>query len=623
MPHLTDQELIEHTHNTSRFFVEHRQIAWAALVFAVAWGAYGYFSMPQRKDPDIPVRVAVASCRWPGATAQEVEQLVTRPIEQTIAENKHIHPATPDEYGIRSISLPGLSIVYVQLAEDVNDTREQFSDINLRLHALTPKLPAGATGIQFQSDFSDTAALMMTVASPPIDDLEIQMRSRSVEEAIRSARAEAGPSKAPRISIVFTFPLTLSKTGVTEATQAMRLDAERAGVLRRSRLITGRGFMAIDGETDLNDECIEAYVRSFARMRLHESEFDPDVSYPVIIHDAPETQQKLATIATAKYTYAELDDFTDLIGRALLGAPETSRVERKGVLPQAVYLDYSQERLASYGLQPADLSRILNARNITLPGGSVEAGGRRIQIDPSGKFEAARAVGDVLLTPPKGALPLYLRNLVQISRGYQAPPDYLNFYTSTGKDGKQRRYRAITLAIYMRSGEQIRKFGASIDEKLSQVRAVLPSDLIIARTSDQPLQVKENIDLFMEALYEAILLVILITLIGFWEWRSALLMAVSMPIALIMTFGMAHLVHIDLQQVSIATLIIALGLLVDNPVVANDAIKRQLAAGNPPLIAAWLGPTKLARAILYATLTNIIAYLPFLMLTGSTGRFPA
>ena len=117
------------------------------------------------------------------------------------------------------------------------------------------------------------------------------------------------------------------------------------------------------------------------------------------------------------------------------------------------------------------------------------------------------------------------------------------------------------------------------------------------------------------------LLVVLIALIGFWEWRSAVLMALSMPIALVMTFGMAHLVNIDLQQVSIATLIIALGLLVDNPVVANDAIKRELVAGNPPVIAAWLGPTKLARAILYATLTNIIAYLPFLMLTGSTGDF--
>jgi multidrug efflux pump subunit AcrB len=84
---------------------------------------------------------------------------------------------------------------------------------------------------------------------------------------------------------------------------------------------------------------------------------------------------------------------------------------------------------------------------------------------------------------------------------------------------------------------------------------------------------------------------------------------------------MMWVLGIDLQQVSIATLIIALGLLVDDPVVAGDAIKRELAAGHPRLVAAWLGPTKLATAILYATITNILAYLPFLMLSGDTGRF--
>ncbi|HLH15596.1 MAG TPA: efflux RND transporter permease subunit [Bryobacteraceae bacterium] len=621
MPHLSDRDLMERTRNASRFFVEHRQIAWAALVFSVAWGTYGYFSMPQRKDPEIPVRVGVALCRWPGATAQEVEQLVTRPIEQAIAENKHIHPAAPDEYGIRSISLPGTSIVYVQLAENVTNTREQFSDINLKLHSLTPKLPAGATGIQFQSDFGDTAALMMTVADPLEDDVETRMRALSVEAALRSARAGTGPSGSPRVSIVFTFPQSLSNTAVEEAAGALRLGAERAGVLRRSRLIAGRGFMDIEGESDLNDECILQFITSFAAARLQESEFDPDISAPVIIRDARETRRKLAAVAIPKYTYAELDDFTDLIGRTLLGAPQTSKVERKGILPRAVYLDYSQERLASYGLQPADLARILNARNITVPGGDIEADRRRIPIDVSGKFEAARAIGDVLITPPKGALPLYLRDLVHIGQGYQSPPEYLNYYTGAARDGKPRRYRAITLAVYMRSGEQIRQFGASIDEKWKQVRAVLPADLIVVRTSDQPLQVKENIGLFMEALYEAIVLVVLIALIGFWEWRSALLMALSMPITLAITFGMAHMARVELQQVSIATLIIALGLLVDNPVVANDAIKRHLADGHPRSVAAWLGPTKLSRAILYATLTNIIAYLPFLMLTGSTGDF--
>ena len=113
----------------------------------------------------------------------------------------------------------------------------------------------------------------------------------------------------------------------------------------------------------------------------------------------------------------------------------------------------------------------------------------------------------------------------------------------------------------MRDGQQVAQFGKSVDEKLAAVRTYLPDDLIIARTSDQPLQVKENIDLFMGALYEAIFLVVVVSLIGFWEWRSAVLMAISIPITLAMTFGMMYLLGIDIQQVSVATLIIALGLL--------------------------------------------------------------
>jgi multidrug efflux pump subunit AcrB len=621
MPHITDEERIRTIHNTSRFFVEHRQIAWACLFGVVIWGVYGYFSMPQRKDPEIPVRVAVAACQWPGASAQEVEQLITRPIELTIAQNKTIHPPTAADFGIRSISLPGASFVYVQLSEATKDTSTQFSDINLKLQALNGRLPSGAGPVQFQSDFGDTAAMMMTVASPPIDDLEIEMRARSAEELIKAARAAAPKSKLPRVSVVYAYPLSLSQAGINEVTEDFRRQAEAAGILEHSQRITGRGFTGVDGAAKFDDATIAAFLAHFIATRLQASEFDPDVSPPVIIRDISETRAKLASVAGSKYSYAQLDNFTDLMGRTLLGVAQTSRVERKGVLPQAVYLDYSQQRLAAYGFQAGDLSRILNARNITLPGGSIEAGGSDIKLDPSGQFDDARAIGNVVVGNVGAGVPVYLRDLVQISRGYQNPASYLNFYSWTDKNGVPRRSRAITLAVYMRSGEQIQKFGDAVDQKLEQLRATLPPDLIVARTSDQPLQVKENIDLFMEALYEAILLVVLIALIGFWEWRSALLMAISMPITLAMTFGMAHLVSIDLQQVSIATLIIALGLLVDDPVVANDAIKRELAAGMSPLNAAWLGPTKLARAILYATATNIIAYLPFLLLTGSTGDF--
>ena len=117
-------------------------------------------------------------------------------------------------------------------------------------------------------------------------------------------------------------------------------------------------------------------------------------------------------------------------------------------------------------------------------------------------------------------------------------------------------------------------------------------------------------------------LVVIVALVGFWDWRAAMLMAASIPLTLAMTFGIVHVLHIDIQQVSIATLIIALGLFVDMPVVAGDAIKRELGAGSPRELASWIGPTKLAKAIIFATITNMVAYLPFLLLTGDTGLFP-
>src|SRR5262249_56810487 len=116
-------------------------------------------------------------------------------------------------------------------------------------------------------------------------------------------------------------------------------------------------------------------------------------------------------------------------------------------------------------------------------------------------------------------------------------------------------------------------FGKGVDGALGGMSSQLPADLTMARTSHQPRQVEESVNLFMVSLYEAVILVVLVSLIGFWEWRSALLMAVAIPITLAMTFGMMLVLGIDLQQISIATLIIALGLLVDDPVVARDSIQ--------------------------------------------------
>ncbi|WP_064742733.1 efflux RND transporter permease subunit [Edaphobacter aggregans] len=619
---LENEQDISNHRNIPRFFVEHPHISWILLAGVLIWGWFGYTSMPQRKDPDIPVRLGVAACPWPGATAQQVEQFITRRIEDVAAENKTIHPGTDADYGIKSISLPGYSFVTIQLDEGITDTKRQFSDINLKLNGLNSQLPQGAGPITFQSDFGDTAALMLTVASPKADDIEIAARANSVESAIRKTRdAKQQNRVGQQITVVVSFPQSISARQVLDTVYLFQEQAQSAGILRESEIIQGSGFTGVDGVSEADDSTIQAFIRRFIAKRLKRSELHPDAWVPAIIRDPRETRTKLANVAGEKYSYAELDNFSDLIGRTLQGAPEVSKVERRGALSQTIYLDYSQDRLAAYGLRPADLSKVLSARNIIAPGGTVETGERRVILTPSGQFDTAGSIGDVAVSATSEGAPVYLRDLVQISRGYQAPAQYLNYYTWRDANGHWQRSRAITLAIYMRDKMQIARLGQSVNSKLSQLRPILPADLILAHTSDQPLQVKENIHLFMRALIEAIILVVLVSLLGFWEWRLALIMALAIPITLAMTFGIVNMLGIDLQQVSIATLIIALGLLVDVPVVSGDGIKRHLAEGFPRSIACWLGPTKLASAIFYATITNIIAYLPFLMLTGNTGEF--
>ena len=616
----SDAEYIATTHNTARFFTEHRQVALILLLATFVWGWFGYQNMPKRKDPNIPVRVASAQCSWPGATTEQVEQLLTRPIEQTVALNSTLKQPSPSDFAIRSLSFPGLSVVYIQLNDNVKDKEKQFSDMNLKLNQLN--LPYGAGPIQFNSNFGDTAALMLTVASPMVGPTEVALRAIAIRKAIEQTRAGL-PKNAPqpRVSIIYAFPMSVAPGPVRSDFESIARIAAQNKTISDLHFFEGPGYVGLDASTTVDDATIRQRGEHLIRENLHRSEIHPDAWDPAIIRNPADTEAKLAEVAGAKYSYRDLDNYTELLQRTLQGVPETSKVSRSGVLAEQIYLDYSQQRLAQYGYDPSKLKDVLNAQNITLPAGELDVGPKSLVINPSGLFGSAQAIGDVIIGVSSSNSPVYLRDLVDISRAYQSPPTFLNFLTWRNPEGKWIRSRAVTLAVYMRDGQQIDLFGRHVNEKLNSVKQYLPDDLLMVHTSDQPIQVKEQIDLFMDALYEAIGLVVIVSLIGFWEWRSALLMAISIPITLALTFGFIYILGIDIQQVSVASLIIALGLLVDDPVVAGDSIKRMLAEGQPRIVAPWLGPTRIANAIMYATITNIVAYLPFLLVTGNTGEF--
>src|ERR1700683_2122632 len=451
MAYKNDQDRIEKTHNAPRFFVEHPQVSWVLLMGVLVWGWFGYHSMPQRKDPDIPVRVAVAFCPWPGATAQQVEQFVTRPIEDAVAENKTIHPGTASSYGSRSCPLPSAAYVYVQLAENISDVKRQFSDINLKVNALNSQLPQGAGPISFQSDFGDTAALMLTVASPKADQVEINIRAQEIQSAIESVQARRKHTEHDvPVAIVYSFPRSISPATMLDAVQLFEQQADDQNILHAPQMISGSGFIAVDGVSDKDDASIHRFVEEFFQKQLQRSDLHPDGWTPIIIRDPHDVRVKMTDVAGDKYSYADLDNFSDLIGRTVQGAPETSKGERRGLLPQVVYLEYSQDRLAEYGLQPAALGQVLRARNIIAPAGEFETGQPEIIIHPSGQFESRDAIGDVVVAATSAGAPVYLRDLVKIFPGYQSPATYLNYYTWHDPPGQWQHSRAVTLAIYLR-----------------------------------------------------------------------------------------------------------------------------------------------------------------------------
>src|SRR5260370_11126384 len=284
-----------------------------------------------------------------------------------------------------------------------------------------------------------------------------------------------------------------------DAVQLFERQAEEEEILRTPQVISGSGFIAVDGVSSSDDASINRFVEAFFQKQLQRSDLHPDGWAPIIIRDPHDVRAKLANVAGDRYSYTDLDNFSDLIARTVQGAPETSKVERRGLLPQVVYLEYSQDRLAEYGLRPAALAQVLRARNIIAPGGEFETGQRQIIINPSGQFESRDAIGNVAVAKTATGAPVYLRDLVKISPGYQSPARNLNYYTWQDPTGQCKGSRAVTLAIYIRDQRQMSKFGQSVDEKLAQLKQILPADLIIAHTSDQPLQVKENIHLFLRA----------------------------------------------------------------------------------------------------------------------------
>jgi len=314
------------------------------------------------------------------------------------------------------------------------------------------------------------------------------------------------------------------------------------------------------------------------------------------------------------FSQAELDDYARQVRKELLQVKEVSRVEIMGEQDERIFVEFSNARLAELGLSPAQLSEVLQAENIVLPGGYVNIGPDKIVVEPTGNYETIDDLRDTVLRLSQfggGDRLIYLKDIATITRGHVEPPDTFVHYNGEP---------AILLAVNMTKDGNIIKLGERIDRFLEEQKAELPLGIDFHYAAYQPEYVSQAINDFMVNLLEGIAAVMLVMLV-FLGLRTGLVVAPLIPMTMLLTFLLMSFSGVTLQQVSIASLIIALGMLVDNAIVISENIMVRIQNGEQRFAAAVAAGRELAVPLLTATLTTSAAFLAIFLAKSTVGEY--
>ena len=305
----------------------------------------------------------------------------------------------------------------------------------------------------------------------------------------------------------------------------------------------------------------------------------------------------------------EVRDHAETLRRAVQALPDAGKVELFGTRDEVIYLEFSTQRLAALGLNQQAVQATLSAQNAIVPSGVIDAGAERVLVRIGGQFSGAESLEDISLRV--GDRFFRLTDVADIRRAYEDPPAALFRYN--GQD-------AVGLAVGMRQGANIVDFGAELEEVVARTQAGLPVGLEIHQVADQPKVVEEAVGHFLQALLEAVLIVLAVSFISL-GLRAGLVVALTIPLVLAITFVVMNYTGFTLQRISLGALIIALGLLVDDAMIAIETMITRLEKGESLSKSASYAWTSIAFPMLSGTLVTVAGFIPIGLNSSAAGEF--
>ncbi|SBW15431.1 putative multidrug efflux transporter protein [Brucella sp. 10RB9215] len=305
----------------------------------------------------------------------------------------------------------------------------------------------------------------------------------------------------------------------------------------------------------------------------------------------------------------QLRDYAEDVRTKILTIPNAGKVELIGAQDEAIYLEFSTRQVAALGLDQQAILKALQDQNAITPSGVVQAGPERISVRVSGQFNSEADLRAVNLRVNNRFF--RLSDVATITRGYVDPPT--SIFRVNGED-------AIGLGIGMKPNGNLLEFGAELDKMMDQVTAELPVGVKVFKVADQPQVVKEAVSGFTQALFEAVVIVLAVSFVSL-GLRAGFVVSLSIPLVLAITFLSMSLMDISLQRVSLGALIIALGLLVDDAMIAVEMMVARLEHGDPINKAATYVYSHTAFPMLTGTLVTIAGFIPIGLNNSQAGEY--
>lgn len=349
------------------------------------------------------------------------------------------------------------------------------------------------------------------------------------------------------------------------------------------------------------------------KIREVETRLPPGTGRPAVNDDFGDVFGFQLAVVGDGFSYAELEEYAKALRKEISLIDGVARVDLWGEQQEVVYLDVSENQLATLGISQGRIAQTLETQNAVVDAGAVDLGERRLRIAASGVFASPEDVGDLAIDAGAGDEIIRIRDIGTVRRGYAEPPGRMMRF-----DGAP----SIGLSISNESGVNIVDVGARIDARLKTLEADLPIGIELRRVHWQSDIVSDAVNGFLMSFAQAVVIVIVIITL-FMGWRMGLVIGLSLTFTILATFIIMAVLGIDLQRISLGALVVALGMMVDNAIVVADGYGARLRKNIAPSVAAADAANTPAWPLLGATVIAVMAFYPIYASPEDVGEYCA